>query len=720
MNATLDIFALVLIHVTLVALGGFLVYGLIPRLASTVRAAVASAVAIAVFAVTIGVFLPWPETFRWKSIGEKHVVGVHASQAETGIIQPRIGAAQAKTRKRSPPSPPALYDVIGAFYEGLKPGLGERSDSAQQWIRAITLGILLISAVLVGQLCMGCGAVITLRRRSQRIHDLRLLEPLAAMRTALGCKPVEVRETGELTSAATVGWFCPTILLPRAWPSWTTSELRVVLAHELAHVVRRDFPMRFLGSLCAAIHFYHPLVRSLMRRLREQQEFAADALAVPVIGDRHLYLRSLARLAIRQDRTTAQSKHNTLAVFSSHLTRRVEMLRAMDGSTRATCAWKKRCSVLAIAVVALCVAGLRAPAGRTSDSREAPQASDAKKSSNSPDGTALSGAELRPPATATFGRERFDPSVIPFSESGAFMFRIGAFTESMMMDFYKDWNGWWKTVPTTAKAPIQLDDVEVVGGNVFADNRHGRFRVGSSVLLIRFKTENNWLALFKKYLPTSDETIEPNGTYLTLPNFPAMGPGRPVARQFDGRTILIGADERGAEWVKKNQQFVPQAYHWLPQWKAVDRGVYGLLLNNGPLDWSQHDPSPKLLPDVHAILQHTRYFAIGADAAPGTDMWQFCVRFTGRHDGSVGQLDQSLARLIFAGQVALEEGDFKVPGERVELGKDFLKSIVATPYVGTDRDYLHLTASVKNEAVAPFLFMTPFAEERVPEVASAK
>ena len=41
------------------------------------------------------------------------------------------------------------------------------------------------------------------------------------------------------------------------------------------------------------------------------------------------------------------------------------------------------------------------------------------------------------------------------------------------------------------------------------------------------------------------------------------------------------------------------------------------------------------------------------------------------------------------------------------MGKNFFDSIVATPHASADPEYLHLTAHVKNEAVAPFLFMTP-------------
>jgi beta-lactamase regulating signal transducer with metallopeptidase domain len=41
----------------------------------------------------------------------------------------------------------------------------------------------------------------------------------------------------------TAGIFAPKILLPTAWTLWPDEKLRAVLAHELAHVRRRD-PLR--------------------------------------------------------------------------------------------------------------------------------------------------------------------------------------------------------------------------------------------------------------------------------------------------------------------------------------------------------------------------------------------------------------------------------------------------------------------------------------------
>src|SRR5205085_1217655 len=58
-------------------------------------------------------------------------------------------------------------------------------------------------------------------------HDVSRL--LAELRQALAVtRTIDLRESDQLTTAATVGWRRPAILLPREWRGWTNGELRAV------------------------------------------------------------------------------------------------------------------------------------------------------------------------------------------------------------------------------------------------------------------------------------------------------------------------------------------------------------------------------------------------------------------------------------------------------------------------------------------------------------
>ena len=61
-------------------------------------------------------------------------------------------------------------------------------------------------------------------------------------------------------------------------------EIRLVLAHELAHVKRRDLTWNALGAVVHVLLFFHPLVWLASRRSRQEQELACDELVITRLG----------------------------------------------------------------------------------------------------------------------------------------------------------------------------------------------------------------------------------------------------------------------------------------------------------------------------------------------------------------------------------------------------------------------------------------------------
>ena len=165
------------------------------------------------------------------------------------------------------------------------------------------------------------------------------------------------------SSPAVVGWLRPVVLLPADWRGWGEPERRAVLAHELAHVRRFDYPLGLLARLGVALHFYHPLVHWLADRLRLQQELAADVLAAPLVGGREPYLRALARLALRQDDRRWTSWPANSLFSRGTLMRRIQMLRIKGGFSEAPASrWGRALIAVLLAVAVIGVSALRCPA----------------------------------------------------------------------------------------------------------------------------------------------------------------------------------------------------------------------------------------------------------------------------------------------------------------------------------------------------------------------
>ncbi len=233
------------------------------------------------------------------------------------------------------------------------------------------------------RLGLGILAVSRLRARSLPLHDFALDEEIQLLRAELSCtRRVEVRETSELQTPATLGWRRPLLLLPFDWRDWGHAELRAVLAHELAHVVRGDFLTGLFAQISVALHFYHPLAHWLAKRLRLEQELAADAWGAELSGGSPNYLMTLAQMALRHDDRGIAGPARAFLPSPGTLVTRIEMLRNTRVLPTGILPVSARAGTIgALALVGLAVAGLRGPSGPTqlqaqtqqTESRPAPE-----------------------------------------------------------------------------------------------------------------------------------------------------------------------------------------------------------------------------------------------------------------------------------------------------------------------------------------------------------
>lgn len=162
-----------------------------------------------------------------------------------------------------------------------------------------TLGMLLplaMALVAAGALCLGLTRHFllswTLVRRSLPApwHLQGMANQLAL---SLGASRPAVRiQIHDRPLAVTHGLLRPTVLLS----SWMLEklddrELQAVLAHELAHVARRDYQVVWLATSLRDAFFYLPTSWMAYRHLQRDKETACDDLAV-VATDRPLSLAS--------------------------------------------------------------------------------------------------------------------------------------------------------------------------------------------------------------------------------------------------------------------------------------------------------------------------------------------------------------------------------------------------------------------------------------------
>lgn len=107
----------------------------------------------------------------------------------------------------------------------------------------------------------------------------------------------ELAASSEIFGPITMGLHRKLILLPSGMlETLAINDLETVLAHEFAHLCRRDLPKHLAYELLAVPVSYHPFLWLTRGRLIESREMVCDELAAQLAG-RKAYARSLLRLA---------------------------------------------------------------------------------------------------------------------------------------------------------------------------------------------------------------------------------------------------------------------------------------------------------------------------------------------------------------------------------------------------------------------------------------
>jgi len=119
------------------------------------------------------------------------------------------------------------------------------------------------------------------RRRCTAGDDPRLVALFGEMCRELHVARPPVILVHELHGPLLLGGRTPAIILPSELVRTASDdELRMVLAHELAHVKRHDFFWSSVVVLAQTLFFFHPLVWLGRRQYRLAQEMACDELTV--------------------------------------------------------------------------------------------------------------------------------------------------------------------------------------------------------------------------------------------------------------------------------------------------------------------------------------------------------------------------------------------------------------------------------------------------------
>jgi uncharacterized protein (TIGR03435 family) len=109
--------------------------------------------------------------------------------------------------------------------------------------------------------------------------------------------PVRLCASATVRVPTAIGWLRPYILLPvTALTALSETQIAAILAHELAHIRRRDYLLNSLQTAIETVLFYHPAVWWVGRQMRLEREHCCDDIAVAVCGSAFEYASALVEM----------------------------------------------------------------------------------------------------------------------------------------------------------------------------------------------------------------------------------------------------------------------------------------------------------------------------------------------------------------------------------------------------------------------------------------
>jgi TonB family protein len=158
----------------------------------------------------------------------------------------------------------------------------------------------------------------------------------------------EIATVPDATGPVTVGVSRRILLLPEMWlGSVDAEDIDAAIAHECAHMRRRDFGKNLLYRLMTLPVSYHPAVWLMQSRVVETREMLCDAMAADAVAGRERYARSLLRLAANLVDGGRQPNLHAIGIFDANNFER----RVMNLTMKRTDAGRVR----RVAIKAVCV-----------------------------------------------------------------------------------------------------------------------------------------------------------------------------------------------------------------------------------------------------------------------------------------------------------------------------------------------------------------------------
>lgn len=115
----------------------------------------------------------------------------------------------------------------------------------------------------------------------------------------IGLNNFQIGQSKNIQSPITFGWMDAVILLPFSILNHLSiEEVKLILLHEVAHIVRNDFMIQVVIKLAHTVLLFNPFSYFFIKEINTQRELACDEWVVKQYGNPLAYTKSLYQLAL--------------------------------------------------------------------------------------------------------------------------------------------------------------------------------------------------------------------------------------------------------------------------------------------------------------------------------------------------------------------------------------------------------------------------------------
>jgi bla regulator protein BlaR1 len=268
------------------------------------------------------------------------------AQLAPRVIAPRVQPAIAAAIDT------ASQPFAGPRVELPAPLVGAAAPTPTSWPIAPIAGTIWVagSLLILGVWGLQWRRMARLVRSGRRITSGREVDALRQLERQAGlAQPIAIVESPGQFEPGVFGIRTPVLLWPAAIGAHLSAEqLVTILAHEVAHVRRRDNLTAAIQMIISAAFWFHPLVWWIGARLADERERACDEDVLHAGGEPELYAETILAVC----RLYLQAPPSCVSgVASSNLRTRIE--RIMTSAATRTLSWRHKLLLASVTIAAL-------------------------------------------------------------------------------------------------------------------------------------------------------------------------------------------------------------------------------------------------------------------------------------------------------------------------------------------------------------------------------